>query len=102
MEGFEAQGAAGVPEPHGPPGAVAGPAWPVALPGDGTVQPLNHSPAQTWALPPTHGCTARSTASRLREVILSLHSAFVRPYLSAVSGSGAPSIRRMWTCRSRS
>lgn len=40
MDGFEAQGAPGVSQPRRTPGAVAGPAWPVALPGDGTVQPL--------------------------------------------------------------
>jgi len=48
------------------------------------------------------GCTTRSVASRLREVILSLYFALIRPHWSIVSSSGVPSTRKTWTCWSAS
>uniref|UniRef100_A0A8B9MBW2 Reverse transcriptase domain-containing protein n=1 Tax=Accipiter nisus TaxID=211598 RepID=A0A8B9MBW2_9AVES len=48
------------------------------------------------------GCIKRSVASRSREVILPLYSTLVRPYLESAFSSGAPSVRRAWTCSSGS
>ncbi|GAB0188856.1 cAMP-dependent protein kinase inhibitor alpha [Grus japonensis] len=49
------------------------------------------------------GCIKRSvTSSRLREVILPLYSTLVRPHLSIACSSGAPNIRRTWSCWSES
>ena len=43
-----------------------------------------------------------SMTGRLREGILPLHSALVRPPCSTASSSGGPNTRRMWTCWSES
>lgn len=93
MDGFAGQGAPGVPE--GPEAVQAArrsgrSPWPVALPGDGTVSRLITALARTCTRGWRRGCTIRNTASRLREVILSLYSAFeTLPECC----SGAPSIR---------
>ena len=48
------------------------------------------------------GCIKKSMTSRSREGILPLYSALMRPYVEDVSSSGAPSMRRTWTCWSKS
>ncbi|KAK4831318.1 hypothetical protein QYF61_016807 [Mycteria americana] len=48
------------------------------------------------------GCIQSSVASSAREGILPLCSALVRPPCSAASSSGAPNLRRIWTCWSES
>lgn len=46
-------------------------------------------------------CIKRSTASRLREIILSLCFSLMRAYLCAAASSETSNIRKMWTCWSR-
>lgn len=44
------------------------------------------------------GCIKGSVASRSRDVILPLCSTLMRPHLSIVFSSGAPSVRYTWNC----